>query len=578
MKAQFGRYVFVKKLAVGGMAEIFLARRLSFGGFAKFVVIKRLLPEHKGRPAYEKLFLTEARIGALLNHPHIVNVYDLGKLDDMYFMAMEYVDGLNAAELMTRAARRQKAIPLGVSLGVVAATAHALDFSHHTPALDGSPLSVIHNDVSPQNIELSFDGDVKLLDFGVATQQGHKAPGGRRGKFGYMSPEAILREPISHQSDLFSLGVVLYEMVCGRRLFKGHNGEQAMARAKTNMVPRPSEVRPDISGRLEEIILDQLHLDPTCRAPRGRMLAESLESLAEELGCDMSPEAIRAFLHDLDSEAITQRRAELAALAEATDKKRRRSKKARPAEAAPQAAPEIGLEEPELTQDTETEQALEAANQDAEAIDDPSKAALPIDQSKPPSVPTKPPETPKAPPSAPAAAGPPPPPSKTSETPGITTSGEFAQDVFTGMYDIPTEANKPEEDAWDTQSSQGSAPPPPPQAPAPPQSKTPWLIMAAGIVVAAAGAFFVGQKTTQSATQSVATSGTLMVTSDPEGAHVYDGDTLLGLTPLKKSNLPFGKPLKLKIDKEGHTPWNTSVTLDKKDPQQRVVVRLSPAP
>lgn len=590
MKAQFGRYVFLKKLAVGGMAEIFLARRLSFGGFAKFVVIKRLLPEHKGKPAYEKLFLTEARIGALLNHPNIVSLYDLGKLDDMYFMAMEYVDGLNTAELMTRAARRKKAIPIGVSLSIVAATATALDFAYHTPDLDGTPLSVIHNDISPQNIELSFDGDVKLLDFGVATQEGHKAPGGRRGKFGYMSPEAILREPISHQSDLFSLGVVLYEMVCGRRLFKGHNAEQAGDRARNDRVPRPSEIRPDISSRLEDIILDQLHLDPTCRAPRGQMLADELLSLASELGCDISGEAIRAFLHDLDSEAITQRRAELAALAAATDKKQRRKvKKAQPATSQPQ--PAIGLEEPDLTQDPDADEALEAANQDAEAVDEPSGVTNTPEKPKAPEGLLKPPaapESPKPPPVPSSAATAPLPPSPTGSSDGsISTTGEFAQDVFTGMYDIPTEANKPEEDVWDTQNNPAVASEPPaattPEAPSSSQVQPPkrgnaiigGVATAIGLA-AAIGAFFVGQSMS-GGDNGGGTTGSIVITSDPPEAMVYDGEKLLGMTPLKKKDLPLNKKLSLRVDKDGHTPWSTSITLDSDHKHQSVVVRLTPA-
>lgn len=597
MKAQFGRYVFVKKLAVGGMAEIFLARRLSFGGFAKFVVIKRLLPEHKGRPAYEKLFLTEARIGALLNHPNIVSLYDLGKLDDMYFMAMEYVDGLNAAELMTRAARKQKAIPLGVSVAIVSATAHALDYAHHTPALDGNPLSVIHNDVSPQNIELSFDGDVKLLDFGVATQLGHKAPGGRRGKFGYMSPEAILRAPIAHQSDLFSLGVVLYEMICGRRLFKGHNAEQAMARAQTDLIPRPSQIRPDISSRLEEIILDQLHLDPTRRAPRGKALAESLEAFAKEMGCDYSGDAVRDFLHDLDAEAITQRRAELAALAEATDRKRRHGRKPKPATASPQEAAaaavrgadehtdqSIGLEEPEVTQDSDAEQALEAANQDAETVGQ-------AESSKPAIL---------SPPPPPPAAGlgatmtPAPGSTSTSESGSLNvSSGEFG--VLTGMYDIPSEANKPDEDAWDTQQAptaqaptaqaptaqpEAQAAAQTPAAPAQAGGKTPpWMLFGAALLLAGTGAFIAGQMTGDDPGRPAAiTTGSLTIKSEPAGAKVYNNDKLLGMTPLEKTGLPLQTPLNIKLDLEGHGPWSTSLTLNPEASHQSLMVRLSPSP
>ncbi|MCA9527352.1 MAG: serine/threonine protein kinase, partial [Myxococcales bacterium] len=189
MKAQFGRYVFLKKLAVGGMAEIFLARRLSFGGFARFVVLKRLLPEHRGRKAYERLFLGEARITALLDHPNVISLHDLGKLDDAYFMAMEYIHGLSGAELMAAAARARTPVPVGVALRLAMCTADALQYCAEGIDLDGQTFGVIHHDVSPHNIQVGFDGAVKLLDFGVATQVGRPAPAGRRGKFAYMSPE-----------------------------------------------------------------------------------------------------------------------------------------------------------------------------------------------------------------------------------------------------------------------------------------------------------------------------------------------------------------------------------------------------
>ncbi|MHC4837676.1 MAG: serine/threonine-protein kinase [Planctomycetota bacterium] len=272
MKARFGRYVFLKKLADGGMAEIFLARRLSFGGFAKFVVIKRLLPEYRGHRTYEKLFLAEARTGALLNHPNIVSLHDLGSLDDAYFIAMEYVDGLSGAELMNWAQYRKRPLPIGVALRQVVGVAEALEYCSSAPDLDGNPLQVIHHDISPHNVQISFEGAVKLLDFGVATRQGAHAPGGRRGKFAYMSPEAIAKQPLDHRSDLYSLGVVLYELTTGRRLFKGKDAAETRALATQGEITRPTTVDAYYPESLEEVVLKALARDKDERFQHARAL------------------------------------------------------------------------------------------------------------------------------------------------------------------------------------------------------------------------------------------------------------------------------------------------------------------
>ncbi len=332
MKAKFGRYVFLKKLAVGGMAEIFLARRLSFGGFAKFVVLKRLLPEHRGKRAYEQLFLTEARIHAVLNHPHIVSLHDLGKLDDAYFMAMEYVHGVSGAELMARAAQKQRPIPLGSALYMATAIAEALHYGHVTlDDLGEDPMRILHHDVSPHNIQIGYDGETKLLDYGVATRIGHPAPGGRRGKPAYMSPEAINKGDLDHRSDLFSLAIVLYEMTLSRRLFKAPTAKETMARARAAQVKPPTELDPDYPATLEAILLKALAREPDARYPDGRTFATALRRVGEQLGLDMGQEAFAAYLGELFREEIGRRQAELAALARASVKTRQSDDAARAA-------------------------------------------------------------------------------------------------------------------------------------------------------------------------------------------------------------------------------------------------------
>lgn len=312
MKATFGRYVLLKKIAVGGMAEIFLARRLSHGGFAKFVVLKRLLPEHRGKPAFEQLFLSEARIAAMLHHPNVVSVYDLGKLKDAYFIAMEHVHGPSGAELLSRAMKRGLPVPLGVAIRIVIAVADALHYGVTALGLDSEPLGVLHHDVSPHNIQLSFLGDAKLLDYGVATQMGRPAPEGRRGKFAYMSPETTERRPVDARSDLYSLGVVLFELALTRRLFKGETPADTKALAAERIIPRPTALDPYFPASLEEVLLKALAPDAAARFEHCGAFADALRDTSRRLGVDTSAEGTANYLIRLFGDEIEARRRRVA--------------------------------------------------------------------------------------------------------------------------------------------------------------------------------------------------------------------------------------------------------------------------
>ena len=319
MKARLGRYVFLRKLATGGMAEIFLARRISFGGFAKFVIVKRLHPDLKGHPAYERLFLAEAHICSTLNHPNVISVHDVGKLDDIFFIGMEYVDGLSVAELMRYSAQQQLPIPLAISIRVGAGIAAALHHAHHTLDFRGDESGIIHHDVSPTNILLSFQGEVKLLDFGIATRVGKPVAGGRRGKLGYMSPEAMRRQPIDHRSDQYALAVVLYEMTCGRRLHRGRDREAGGEPLDQAPPTLPTQLDPSYPRTLESAILRGLAPDPTDRYPTCRAFQYALLKAAKELTADVSANAMATYLRALFGARIAKRHARLAELARQAD-------------------------------------------------------------------------------------------------------------------------------------------------------------------------------------------------------------------------------------------------------------------
>ncbi len=516
MKAKFGRYIFLKKLAVGGMAEIFLARRVSFGGFAKFVVIKRLLPEYKGKSTYERLFLSEARTGALIHHPNIVSLYDLGQLDEQYFMAMEYVHGVSAAEMLNRAAQEKKPVPLGVAIRIGIGVSNALQYAHHSVDHNSEPLRIIHHDITPQNIELSFDGDVKLLDFGVATQVGRPSSGGRRGKPGFISPEALRREPLDGRSDLYSLGVVLYELSTGRRIGKALDGTPFSAESIPEFLP-PTQLDERYPRSLEDALLPVIALERETRPDSGATLAKTLRETAEKLDLDTSAEALAAYLLDLMGAEIEARRSELADLGRRSDPVRRQP----PAGSSITRQPPAGSS---IDGDAVPSQESGEGEAPAEGVSD----------------------TVQAQPGEPAATGEYDPPPDDEATNGGFSEAEGAFSmVGGGLYG---------ED----------------QVPRPPASRS---VFFAVLAVALTG---VGWLVGQTGSQSQAKHGVLSITTDPPGARAYDSGKLLGLTPFEALEVELDHRIDLRIKMPGHVEWKSSVTLTKDAPQHALSVVLKP--
>ena len=208
-----GKYEIVRKLATGGMAEIYLARIRGTAGFEKLVVLKRILPNVAEDPTFVHMFLDEARLAATLQHPNIADVYDVGDADGVYFFTMEYVHGQDVRAIKIASRKSGEPVPVAIALAIVYGIASALDYAHTRKGPDGLPLGLVHRDVSTSNILVSYDGAVKLVDFGIARAAGaqHKTlTGTLKGKIPYMSPEQCKGLPLDARSDLFSLGVVLY--------------------------------------------------------------------------------------------------------------------------------------------------------------------------------------------------------------------------------------------------------------------------------------------------------------------------------------------------------------------------------
>jgi hypothetical protein len=267
------------------MAEVMLARTTGMGGFEKLFVVKRILPELATNQEFVRMFLDEARIAASLQHPNIVQTFEVDLVDGAVFSAMEFLQGQDVDAIVRRARERGEPIPLEASLAIVQGTAAGLHYAHERRGSDGEPLGIVHRDVSPHNVFVTYDGGVKVIDFGVATAAKKLAQtrfGVVKGKFGYMSPEQCRCEPLDRRSDVFCIGILLYELTTGARLCASDNEwELLKAIAESDPVP-PSSRDPAYPPELERIVLRALARDRERRYQTALELARDLESFGRE--------------------------------------------------------------------------------------------------------------------------------------------------------------------------------------------------------------------------------------------------------------------------------------------------------
>ena len=304
---RLGSYEILRKLARGGMAELFLARTVGPENFEKLVVLKKILPNFAENPKFVRLFLDEARLAATLDHPHIAHVYDMGKVDGNYFFTMEYIHGQDVRATLRRTSRFDKLFPIDHTVFIVHAVAAALHYAHERRKPDGSLLDIVHRDVSPSNILISYDGAIKLVDFGVAkaaTSSVKTRTGTLKGKIAYMSPEQAKGSTVDRRSDIFALGICLWEMITTQRLFKGDN-DLATIQLIINSKPQaPRELRPECPEELERITLKALSPDPETRYQTAEELQLDLEELARELKLKQSTVVLRSHMQELFAEEI----------------------------------------------------------------------------------------------------------------------------------------------------------------------------------------------------------------------------------------------------------------------------------
>jgi serine/threonine-protein kinase len=278
---QLGRYRLIKALGVGGQAEVFKANYSGPGGFERTVVIKRVLPGNDQDPEFLRMFTAEAKILGMLHHPNVVQAYDVGESGGSLFLVLEYVDGPTLAHLMRALRAAGQPMPLAVAAYFAREICRALDYVHSLHDPDGTAMNVIHRDVTPSNIALTRTGSLKLLDFGIAkyeTSDVKTRDRAVKGKPAYLAPEAIDGRPFDRRIDLFSVGVVLHEMLTSTPLFRADHELAVLHRVMEMPIPLPSASRPDVPAALDAIVMKALERDPDRRYSTAAAMARDLDS------------------------------------------------------------------------------------------------------------------------------------------------------------------------------------------------------------------------------------------------------------------------------------------------------------
>jgi len=303
-------YEVIGAFASGGMAEVILAWQTSSGGLRRKVVLKRIHRHLLADENFVEMFLHEGRVAAGLSHRNIAHVYDVVQTrEGDHVIVMEYIRGASVQALLKTLRQREARMPVAFALGVAMEVCEAIDYAYNASGPDGEPLHVVHRDISPSNVLVSLDGQVKLLDFGIAKTTSPAAltkAGSIKGKFGYMAPEQLRGEQVDCRTDLFSLGAVLYEMTTGRRPFRGRNEAEQIAALLMDEIPRPSQVVPDYPPELERIVMRALERDRHQRFQSPRELSDELERCADANDWTMKSVSMGAFVKSLVGTEIVE--------------------------------------------------------------------------------------------------------------------------------------------------------------------------------------------------------------------------------------------------------------------------------
>ncbi|MFO0601614.1 MAG: serine/threonine-protein kinase [Polyangiales bacterium] len=304
---KFGKYYLLERISVGGMAEVFKAKAFGEAGFERLVAVKRILPSIAEDQEFIAMFVDEAKLAVQLTHPNIAQIFELGKVGDSYFIALEYVAGKDMRAIFERAKKRTEAIPVPMACFMVMKLCEGLDYAHNKKDSAGRSLELVHRDVSPQNILVSYDGDVKLIDFGIAkaaSKSSKTQAGILKGKFGYMSPEQVRGLQVDRRSDVFAVGICLYELLTTERLFVGESDFSTLEKVRNVEITPPTFYNKKIPEELENIVLKALAKHPEDRYRSSMDLHDDLQSFMYTSGNFFARKDLASYMGRLFDEEI----------------------------------------------------------------------------------------------------------------------------------------------------------------------------------------------------------------------------------------------------------------------------------
>ncbi len=282
-RVRFGGYELLERIGAGGMAEVFRARMRGQQGFSKLVAIKRIRERYAADPMFVGMFIDEAKISVQLDHSNIAKIFDLGKVKNQYFIAMEHIHGRDLKTIFNHSSRSRGPLPIAEACHIAIKMCEGLDYAHSRRDVGGQRLGLVHRDISLQNVLVSFDGQVKVIDFGIAKAMGRttKTQAGMvKGKLAYMSPEQMRGLPVDARSDIFAAGIVLYELLAGRRLFLSDSTRETVMRIRSGKIVPIRTYNQRVPAALEAIVLKALSLHPQDRFQSAGELAEAIQRFA----------------------------------------------------------------------------------------------------------------------------------------------------------------------------------------------------------------------------------------------------------------------------------------------------------
>lgn len=303
---QFGKYLLLEKLAVGGMAEIYKAKTYGAEGFEKLLAIKRILPHAAEDKEFITMLIDEAKLSVVLSHANVVQVFDLGKAGSDYFISMEFIHGVNLRDILYRLRERDKKLPMELSVYIASEVCKGLDYAHRKTDSNNQPLGIVHRDISPQNILISYEGEVKIVDFGIAKAAmniSHTMAGILKGKIAYMSPEQAMGKAVDGRTDIFSLGIILYESLTGKKLFTGESQFEVLKKIRTSRID-VAKLPPSTPAPLKTILAKALAYNVEDRYPSASDMQIALTKYLYATYTDFSPRKLSAFVKDLFTEEL----------------------------------------------------------------------------------------------------------------------------------------------------------------------------------------------------------------------------------------------------------------------------------